>query len=190
MFCLLASVASLSLALTPSVGNISAVYDLLGRYLEPTVAVQFSLGQIPSVGTDSFTVANAYDDSVINVTSNTISGLCNGIGWYLRHVAGSEIAWSGVQIAIADDLPSVPSSPAIAQAIVPWRYYFNEHAHAFTTAFWSWGQWEYHLDWSVAQCVQLAHVAEMILYFARRMALNGINLAYIPLAQVSLTRAY
>lgn len=56
-------------------------------------------------------------------------------------------------------LPNL-TEPLTGSSVVPWRYHFNTVTFSYTTAFWSWDDWETQLDW---------------------MALHGINL---PLAWV------
>lgn len=79
---------------------------------------------------------------------------------YLSDVAHVDIYWFiGSRLDEVTTLPRL-SKPLTGSSIVPWRYHFNTVTFSYTSAFWSWEDWELQLDW---------------------MALRGINL---PLAWV------
>ncbi|KAF9448419.1 glycoside hydrolase family 89 protein [Macrolepiota fuliginosa MF-IS2] len=74
---------------------------------------------------------------------------------YLTQRAGVDIWWTGSRL---NELPSVlpkVGTPIKAQAIVPYRYYFNTVTFSYTTAFWSWDKWESQLDWLALRGVNL-----------------------------------
>ncbi|KAJ5220380.1 hypothetical protein N7468_009584 [Penicillium chermesinum] len=58
------------------------------------------------------------------------------------------------------------SSPIHGSSTVPWRYHFNTVTFSYTSAFWTWEDWELQLDW---------------------LALRGVNL---PLAWVGVEKIF
>ena len=91
-----------------------------------------------------------------------LSSLCSNR--YVTEYGGLDIWWTGSRLAnLPDHLPSI-RNPIRGKAIVPYRYHFNTVTFGYTTAFWSFNQWELLLDW---------------------LALRGVNL---PLAWVGYER--
>ena len=91
-----------------------------------------------------------------------LSSLCSNR--YATEYGGLDIWWTGSRLAnLPDHLPSI-RNPIRGKAIVPYRYHFNTVTFGYTTAFWSFNQWELLLDW---------------------LALRGVNL---PLAWVGYER--
>lgn len=82
-------------------------------------------------------------------------------------MANKDIYWyvGSTLDALPEKLPQMNTSLS-GSSIVPWRYHFNTVTFSYTTAFWSWSDWELQLDW---------------------MALHGINL---PLAWVGVEKIY
>lgn len=95
------------------------------------------------------------------MSGNTPIALAYGLRYYLNTYLNVDMYWFiGSQLHLAPpDLPPVNVTHHGA-SIVPWRYHFNTVTFSYTTAFWTWEDWELQLDW---------------------MALHGINL---PLAWV------
>ncbi|ORY67164.1 putative alpha-N-acetylglucosaminidase [Pseudomassariella vexata] len=109
---------------------------------------------------DAFTVSNGVNGT-IHVEGNSGIALATGLHWYLSNVAHVDIYWFiGSHLHLAPrPLPRL-NNTYLGDSIVPWRYHFNTVTFSYTTAFWTWEDWELQLDW---------------------MALRGINL---PLAWV------
>jgi alpha-N-acetylglucosaminidase len=129
----------------------NGVINMLYRILPHAAASSFvvSLSGSPN-STESFELYDTTKDGqpAIAVQGNTLSAISMGIGWYLRRVANCSVDWTGTQIAISVPLPPVGSAqPIFVKAKVPLRYYFNEEVHGYSTTFWSWDQWQYHIDW-------------------------------------------
>lgn len=109
---------------------------------------------------DQYTVSNG-DDGTIAISGTSPIAIVSGLRWYLTNYAHVDIYWFiGSRLHLApQQLPQVNSTYHGA-SIVPWRYHFNTVTFSYTTAWWTFEDWEMQLDW---------------------MALHGINL---PLAWV------
>ena len=76
---------------------------------------------------------------------------------YLAEVAHVDIWWF-----IGSRLDQAPASlpelhePLEGSSVVPWRYHFNTVTTSYTSAFWSWEDWEVQLDWMALRGVNLA----------------------------------
>ncbi|TAQ86005.1 hypothetical protein B7494_g5668 [Chlorociboria aeruginascens] len=168
-FYILISVNFLALGFTRSTQGIR---DLVKRRLPNHVDCFTFLLSKPSnssfstkeLQNDNYVVSSTAD-SKIQVLGNTPIALASGLHRYLTDVLHVDIWWFiGSQLAqIPDELPGL-NARIEGQSIVPWRYHFNTVTFSYTSAFWSWSDWELQLDW---------------------MALRGINL---PLASVGQER--
>ena len=109
---------------------------------------------------DEYTVSNGHDGRIY-ISGNSNIALASGLRWYLNAYCHVDVYWFiGSRLHQApQDLPQLDSTYN-GSSIVPWRYHFNTVTFSYTTAFWTWDDWELELDW---------------------MALRGINL---PLAWV------
>ncbi|KAJ5115696.1 hypothetical protein N7456_000044 [Penicillium angulare] len=140
------------------------LYSLVKRRL-PNHVDDFRFNVVSNItgsdeGYDQFTVKSEPNGTII-VQGTSISALSSGLHRYLTDVAHVDIYWF-----IGSRLDQAPAklprlhTPINGSSTVPWRYHFNTVTFSYTTAFWSWEEWETQLDW---------------------MALRGINL---PLAWV------
>ncbi|MBW5486981.1 alpha-N-acetylglucosaminidase, partial [Streptomyces bambusae] len=93
--------------------------------LLPGHADQFTLvPEASATGPDTFTVSGPAGD--ITVRGSTGATLLTGVGWYLQHVAGTDIGWPGDSLGILPEvLPGVPA-PVTRGALVPHRYALND----------------------------------------------------------------
>ncbi|KAL2010206.1 hypothetical protein VTN00DRAFT_6013 [Thermoascus crustaceus] len=115
---------------------------------------------------DEYTVETGENGTIL-VQGNSLSALASGLHRYLTDVAHVDIYWyigSRLHVAPAE-LPRL-SAPLKGSSVVPWRYHFNTVTFSYTTAFWTWEDWEAQLDW---------------------MALRGVNL---PLAWVGAEKIF
>eukprot|EP01084_Bolivina_argentea_P102130 183017_1 len=96
------------------------------------------------------------DGKNIILRGTSIIALATAFNWYLASICNTTYDWRTYTL----DLPSPLPLPSYQKRIrsVPYTYYENVCTVSYTQAFWSWTQWETHLDW---------------------MAMNGIN---FPLA--------
>ncbi|CZS97027.1 related to alpha-N-acetylglucosaminidase [Rhynchosporium graminicola] len=118
---------------------------------------------------DSFANSSGHDQYIISFTSTgkvliegtTPIAIACGLRRYLKEVAHVDIySHVGSRLHTAPLPLPVVREPIHGASTVKWRYYLNTVTFSYTTAFWSWNDWELQLDW---------------------MALHGINL---PLALV------
>ncbi|PYH97884.1 putative alpha-N-acetylglucosaminidase [Aspergillus ellipticus CBS 707.79] len=123
---------------------------------------QFHLANLS--GHDAYRVSTPGNGTVI-VEGNSISGMSQGLHRYLSDIVHVDIYWYiGSRLHLAPAvLPNI-SAPLTGSSLVPYRYHFNTVTFSYTTAFWTWEEWEDQLDW---------------------MALRGINL---PLAWVGVEK--
>ncbi|KAK7227558.1 hypothetical protein V2G26_015561 [Clonostachys chloroleuca] len=104
---------------------------------------------------DSYVVSST-NEGKIRVQANSISGLLSGLHKYLSGSAHVDVWWFvGSQLdAAPSSLPAL-SAPLKGSSIVPWRYHFNTVTTSYTSAFWSWEEWELQLDWMALRSVNL-----------------------------------
>ncbi|XPS77214.1 Alpha-N-acetylglucosaminidase [Ascochyta lentis] len=136
----------------------SGLYSLVERRLPSHCgSIEFQLDAEHGNGTnDAYTVSTASNGSLI-VHGNSLSALSTGLRRYLTDVAHVDIYW--FIGSTLDDAPSpLPriNSTIVGQSIVPWRYFFNTVTFSYTTAFWSWEDWELELDWLALHGINLA----------------------------------
>ncbi|KAJ5749368.1 uncharacterized protein N7511_011064 [Penicillium nucicola] len=112
----------------------------------------------------SYEVDSKYDSYIVSsdsggtilVKGNSLSALSSGLHQYLTDVAHVDIYWFiGSRLDIAPSRLPRPTSPISGSSTVPWRYHFNTVTFSYTTAFWSWEDWELQLDWMALRGVNL-----------------------------------
>nr|POE46831.1 alpha-n-acetylglucosaminidase [Quercus suber] len=104
---------------------------------------------------DVYTVSNAADNNIHIAGSSTIA-LASGLRDYLSNYAHVDIYWFiGSRLDLAPvHLPPV-NGTYNGSSIVPWRYHFNTVTFSYTSAFWTWEDWELQLDWLALRGVNL-----------------------------------
>ncbi|KAK8159875.1 putative alpha-N-acetylglucosaminidase [Phyllosticta citribraziliensis] len=139
-------------------GTTQGLVDLVTRRL-PDHAADFhfviSNQTANSPGYDHYSVSTPATGQV-KIESNSLSGLASGLHRYLADVVHVDIYWfigSRLHLAPAR-LPQV-NGTLTGSALVPWRYHFNTVTFSYTTAFWTWEDWELELDWLALRGVNL-----------------------------------
>ncbi|KAF2732983.1 putative alpha-N-acetylglucosaminidase [Polyplosphaeria fusca] len=150
--------------------SVQGLYDLLDRRI-PGHKDDFTFvlnetarpANASSRPNDGFTVASS--NGTIVISGNSISALATGLRRYFTDVAHTDIYWFvGSRLDAASASLPQPDGTITGRSVVPWRYFFNTVTFSYTTAFWSWADWELELDW---------------------LALHGVNL---PLAWVGFEK--
>ncbi|KAJ5120246.1 hypothetical protein N7448_010915 [Penicillium atrosanguineum] len=106
-------------------------------------------------GYDQFRVQSA-DNGTVLLHGNSISALSSGLHRYLTEIVHVDIYWF-----VGSRLGQAPSSlprfdtPILGSSTVPWRYHFNTVTFSYTSAFWTWEEWELQLDWLALRGVNL-----------------------------------
>ncbi|EED15329.1 alpha-N-acetylglucosaminidase, putative [Talaromyces stipitatus ATCC 10500] len=149
----------------PSASGIEA---LLQRRL-PQHADKFEFGIVnaTSLGENDVYVVLSAENGSIRIEGSSLSALATGLHRYLSDVAHVDIYWFiGSRLDQIDGQFPKLNEPLTGSSVVPYRYHFNTVTTSYTSAFWSWEDWELQLDW---------------------MALRGINL---PLAWIGIERIF
>jgi len=104
---------------------------------------------------DHYIVCNGRNGT-IDISGNTPIALATGLRWYLSTYVHVDIYWFiGSRLHLAPQhLPPV-NATYYGSSIVPWRYHFNTVTFSYTTAFWTWEDWELELDWLALRGVNL-----------------------------------
>ncbi|KAL1296494.1 hypothetical protein AAFC00_000006 [Neodothiora populina] len=139
------------------------IKDLVKRRLPNHVDdFSFTLINVASVSTNITVAANDHYtvytpvNGTIDIQGNSLSALASGLHWYLARVANVDIHWFiGSRLHLASQhLPRINASYS-SSSIVPWRYHFNTVTFSYTSAFWTWEDWELQLDWLALRGVNL-----------------------------------
>ena len=74
---------------------------------------------------------------------------------YLTEYGGVDIWWTGSRLdSLPEKLPSI-GTPVTHTSIVKYRYFFNTVTFSYTTAFYTFDDWEFLLDWMALRGVNL-----------------------------------
>ena len=104
---------------------------------------------------DQYSVSNG-GNGTIRVSGNSPIALASGLRWYLTTYANVDIYWYlGSRLHLAPQHLSPVNATHHSSSIVPFRYHFNTVTFSYTTAFWTWDDWELELDWLVLRGVNL-----------------------------------
>ncbi|CAN6600272.1 hypothetical protein TRVA0_001S08614 [Trichomonascus vanleenenianus] len=147
-------VSSVAAAADDSV-NLTGLNDLVKRRL-PAHADKIEFELDPLLNPEAFDAykVETNGSSRILVTGTTKSALAFGLNTYLEDYANASISLAYSSLDKIQELPPL-ESPIEGQAQVKYRYLFNTVTFAYTTAFYSWEDWEYMLDWAALHGVNL-----------------------------------
>ncbi|KAJ5197744.1 uncharacterized protein N7498_006861 [Penicillium cinerascens] len=126
-----------------------------------------------SDGYDQYIVQSA-DNGTVLVHGNSLSALSSGYDREEIHreserptlivsiaisLISSMLISTGSLAAVWTRAPSVLppiDTPIQSSSTVPWRYHFNTVTFSYTSAFWTWEEWESQLDWLALRGVNLS----------------------------------
>ncbi|KEF52074.1 alpha-N-acetylglucosaminidase [Exophiala aquamarina CBS 119918] len=139
-----------------SSGSIQGLTDLVKRHLsihaEDILFVLHEENYTSTASNDVYVVR--CDAGKVNIEGNSVTALASGLHRYLADVAHVDVYWSiGSQLHQLKTL--LACEPLNGSSIVSWRYHFNTVTFSYTTAFWSWEDWELELDWLALRGVNL-----------------------------------
>lgn len=95
------------------------------------------------------------------------TALTRGFQYYLKYFLNAHVSWDGNQLGTVK-LP-FPKANIEIKSPNQFIYYQNVCTHSYSFAFWTWKEWQKHLDW---------------------MALQGINFFIAPVQEEIWTRVY
>ncbi|KAM3558985.1 hypothetical protein MY1884_003712 [Beauveria asiatica] len=110
----------------------------------------------PDTSSDRYTVYSG-SNGKIQIQGTSPSAVLQGLHRYLADVAHVDIWWF-----VGSELDKAPKTlPRLNKtlegaSIVPYRYHWNTVTTSYTSAFWSWEDWELQLDWMALRGVNLA----------------------------------
>lgn len=154
LFAALAATATLACAqvITPPVGNVTAVYDLIERIL-PGASSHFALtlgASCPGAGSRGcFTLADAAGGTLA-IAGTTASDVAAGLGHYLRDICNMTTGWEhggGSNYFVPTSWPVLGGNLTRARA-TPWSYQQNVCTHSYSLVWYDWAAWERYIDWS------------------------------------------
>ncbi|KAI9743082.1 MAG: hypothetical protein M1818_003377 [Claussenomyces sp. TS43310] len=109
----------------------------------------------PSIKNDAYSVSSS-EDGKIHIEGTSLSALSKGLHHYLTDVAHVDIYWYiGSRLLLTPPILPSLSEPLVGNSVVPFRYHFNTVTFSYTTAFWTWEDWELELDWLALRGVNL-----------------------------------
>lgn len=136
---------------------------VLRRLPQHASSFSFSLLPTPSNATantttpalDEYTISNS-NNATFDICGTSPIALATGLRWYLTTYAHVDIYWFlGSRLHLAPHVLPPLNETYQGRAIVPWRYHFNTVTFSYTTAFWTWEDWELELDWLALRGVNL-----------------------------------
>ena len=144
----------------PAQGNVTAVYDLLERIL-PGTSSHFTFSLASSCpGTSALSCFRITDGAggTTAVLGTSASELTAGLGVYMKEYCNMTFGWKrggGNNIFTPSVWPLVGAAGVTRSRNTPFSYIDNVCTHSYTKVWWSWNDWQEHIDW---------------------MALSGINM--------------
>ncbi|KAI6716539.1 hypothetical protein PZA11_004205 [Diplocarpon coronariae] len=104
---------------------------------------------------DVYSISSTTHGKIL-VEGNSLSALSSGLHRYFTETVHVDIWWFiGNRLDTGPDkLPTLDVTIG-GSSIVPWRYHFNTVTFSYTTAFWTWEDWELELDWLALRGVNL-----------------------------------
>ncbi|KAK9372287.1 tim-barrel domain-containing protein [Lipomyces chichibuensis] len=134
--------------------ELHGVYNLVARQL-PQFADRFEFALV----NDSYTISSETGKDTIIISGTTVNSLARGFYHYVRQCGSVSISWTASTISTLGSLPRLCGEGHHGSldgvAVVPWRYYFNTVTFGYTTAFYSWADWEHLLDWAAMHGINM-----------------------------------
>lgn len=105
------------------------------------------------------TKLNGSETVLIEASSGVIA--CKGFYYYLKNYCNSHIAWEGSNIQLPKYLPNINITQTSTSQFI---FYQNVCAYSYSYPFWTWSDWQRHIDWIAMQGITLtiAVVQEMV----------------------------
>lgn len=100
-------------------------------------------------------VIDASVDGKPMITGSSLSAITRGIGWYLNHIAGINLAWNNPTVSLGEATLPLPAGPERHESTADYRYYLNYCTFSYSMSTFTWDRWQQEIDW---------------------MALHGINM--------------
>ncbi|KAK9320025.1 tim-barrel domain-containing protein [Lipomyces orientalis] len=156
-------IAALSLGQAVLCANseVHGIYDLVARQL-PQFADKFEFALVAPASTssnDSYTISTKAGQDIVVISGTTVNSLARGFYYYVEQCGRVSISWTASTINTLGSLPKPCGAghggSINGAAIVPWRYYFNTVTFGYTTAFYSWADWEHLLDWAAMHGINM-----------------------------------
>ncbi|CAH0560993.1 unnamed protein product [Brassicogethes aeneus] len=116
------------------------------RYQDFIVEVNNEIGN----GNDAFNIQKVNDK--IKITASTGVAVATGFNYYLKYFCNSQVAWQVTRIEIPEILPQVNLTITLNDRF---RYYQNVCTTGYSFVWWSWEQWEKHIDWMALNAFNL-----------------------------------
>lgn len=111
-------------------------------------------------GFDSYEVHEDPESGKIRVVGSTRSALATGLYDYIQDNGHAAVSWTDSTLKSLDKLPSLCDENGECEsvkgsAVVPYRYLFNTVTFGYTTAYYTWEDWEHLLDWAALHGVNV-----------------------------------
>lgn len=84
-------------------------------------------------------------DGVLRVSGSSAVALCKGFHDYIQDNGYGSVTWSGSRLELPEDLPAMEKITVESPYSV--HLFYNVCTFGYSTAFWSWDEWEKELDW-------------------------------------------
>ncbi|MFD0895432.1 alpha-N-acetylglucosaminidase C-terminal domain-containing protein [Luteolibacter ambystomatis] len=161
-----------TLTVLPYNRDVSGASSLVNRLL-PDQGNHFTVAFIePQDGKDVFEVESIGDK--IALRGNTPVSVASALNWYLKNICLCSISRNGDQMQLPAPLPLVPAKVRIVSPHRV-RFFYNPCTMGYTSAWWSWSQWEREIDLLALSGVNVAQVTPGVEEVYRRALMNGFG---------------
>uniref|UniRef100_A0AAR5QD42 Alpha-N-acetylglucosaminidase n=1 Tax=Dendroctonus ponderosae TaxID=77166 RepID=A0AAR5QD42_DENPD len=93
-------------------------------------------------GKEAFKISKV--EGKIAITGTTGVTVATGFNYYLKYYCSAHISWELSQLQLPKELPEADVSIALNDQF---RYYQNVCTTSYSFVWWTWEQWEKHIDW-------------------------------------------
>jgi len=108
--------------------------------------IRLAIDATPNPTVDRFSIsADPREGVSVRVQATSPSAALAGVNWYLDHVVGISVSWSGSRIDLPDRLPS-PDRQIDRDTSLTLRVALNDTSSAYTNPFQGWEAWERLID--------------------------------------------
>ena len=132
-------------------GNVSAVYDLLDRFL-PGSRAHFTLnlleGDCAHLAPPCYIMSDR-EGGTIAISGSSAAELTAALGVYFREYCNMTIGWprgGGSRVFMPSAWPVLGGTVA-RRRVVPWSYMMNVCTHSYSLVWYDWDAWQAFIDW-------------------------------------------
>jgi alpha-N-acetylglucosaminidase len=131
-------------------------FNLPGNYFKVRISAssmhKFSFIMSKSTRFSSRKLRKTNNSRTLRIEASNGVSACKALQHYLKHFCGAHVSWDGNQLPELDEFPTANIEMRASSEII---YYQNVCTHSYSFSWWSWSEWQRHIDWIAFSGIKL-----------------------------------